>query len=250
VVKTDLLYIALGTYSELRRTEGKYVDAIELAKEAYDCVAVTYNPVHPKVQGAACTLIESLILNGEFYDGERYAQATLDSLKDPMNKLDQQSNDVARGYHNLANIIYLQNKDFKKAEILARESLRIRTLLYDDSHENSGHSSDLLACILQAQGNLSSETKKLIEHSLAVDIRTYGPDGVNTAVGYARLGQYYHLLAEVRQTVEKRVEYLRLSHSKFKEALRINSKTLGPNNEKTLKFSSDLLFISNKLSKA
>lgn len=171
-------------------------------------------------------------------------------MKDPTNKLDQQSNEVAIGYHNLANIIYLQDKDFKKAEVLARESLRIRTLLYDDSHENIGHSSDLLACILQAQGNLSSETMKLIEHSLAVDIRTYGPDGVNTAIGYARLGEYYHLLAKDRQTVEKRVDYLRLSFSNFKEAHRINSKTLGPNNEKTLKFSSQILVISNKLSKA
>jgi hypothetical protein len=90
----------------------------------------------------------------------------------------------------------------------------------------------------------------LIERSLAIDIQTYGPNGVNTAVGYARLGEYYHRLAEAKENVEKRVEYLRLSHLKIKEALRINTKTLGPSNERTINFLYDLSIISSKLSKA
>lgn len=50
VVKIDLLFIALRTFSELRNSQGLYSDAVEHAREAYDCVAITYNPVHPKVQ--------------------------------------------------------------------------------------------------------------------------------------------------------------------------------------------------------
>lgn len=172
--------------------------------------------------------------------------------------MDQQSEEVAKGYHILAQVISLQKKDFEKAETLARESLRIRSKIYDDSHENIGYhenlgqSSDLLACILLKQDNLGDETKELMERSLAVDIQTYGPgpNGINTAVGYARLGEYYHLLAEAQQTAEKSVEYLRLSHSKIEKALRINTNLLGPNNERTMKFSCDLSVISSKLLKA
>jgi hypothetical protein len=143
----------------------------------------------------------------------------LDSLKDSMNKLDQQSEEVAKRYHNLAHAIFLQKENLKKAENLTRETLSIRSQLYEDSHENVGHTSDLLACILQSQDNFGNETKELIERSLAVDIRTSGAYGVNTTVGYARLGKYYHRLAEARQTRERIIEYLRLSHFKYEEAI-------------------------------
>jgi hypothetical protein len=51
-------------------------------------------------------LIECLIFKDDFYDAERIAQATLDSLKDSANGLDQQSKAVARGYYDLGNVIY------------------------------------------------------------------------------------------------------------------------------------------------
>jgi hypothetical protein len=64
--------------------------------------------VHPKVQEAAGTLIECLINKGDLYNAERFAEATLDSLKDPANGLDQESEEVAKGYYNLANVIVQQ----------------------------------------------------------------------------------------------------------------------------------------------
>jgi hypothetical protein len=66
---------------------------------------------------------------------------TLDSLKDPGNKLDQQSEAVARGYYDFGNVINQQQGDLMKAEMLVRESLRIRTRLNDNNNDYVGNSS-------------------------------------------------------------------------------------------------------------
>jgi hypothetical protein len=78
---------------------------LTFAEEAYNCAAVTYNPVHPEVQNAASALIECLTCKGDFDRAETFAQMTLDSLKDPGNGLDQQSEAVAKGYYDLGNVI-------------------------------------------------------------------------------------------------------------------------------------------------
>jgi hypothetical protein len=70
-------------------------------------------------------LIEILISKGDSFDAERYAQVTCGNLRDKKNGTDQESEAVAEGAHNLANVIYRQKGDLIKAEKLARESLRI-----------------------------------------------------------------------------------------------------------------------------
>jgi hypothetical protein len=233
--KANLLCSALSSLYALRRDQENYTDALAFAEENYDCDAVAYNPVHQAVQDAASTLIECLTFKGDFYDAERFAQATLDSLKDSANGLDQQSEAVAKGYYDLGHVINEQHVDFVKAEMLVRESLRIRTSLYDADHIQVAMSVGLLANILQSQGNLGSETKKLYERSLVSDIRNYGPEGINTAVANSNLGTFYHLRADGSQTAEMRKENLLLSKFKLKEALRIYTKVLGPDNPKTIK---------------
>jgi tetratricopeptide (TPR) repeat protein len=168
---TRLLHSALTSFYELRRNQGNYIDALAFAEESYNCAAVTYNSVHPEVQRAASTLIECLTFKGDFYDAERFAQTTLDSLKDSANGLDQQSEAVARGYYDLGNVINKQKRDFLKAGMLVRESLRIRTSLYGAHHIQVSISASLLATLLQSQGKLGSETKELHERSFVSDIK-------------------------------------------------------------------------------
>jgi ABC-type cobalt transport system substrate-binding protein len=88
-LKTELLCCALKTFYELNRTQGNYDEAYTFAEETYNCVAIAYNPVHPKVQEAASGLIECLLFKRDFGHAETFAQMTLDSLKDPGNGLDQ-----------------------------------------------------------------------------------------------------------------------------------------------------------------
>jgi tetratricopeptide (TPR) repeat protein len=249
-VKTGLLCSALIGLYELHRDQGKFDKALTFVEEAYNCVAVTYNPVHPEVQKAAGALIECLICKGDFEHAETFAQLTLESLKDPGNGLDQESEAVARGYYDLGHVILQQKGDLVKAEKLLRESLRIRTRLYDGDHAHVGLSAGLLANILQAQSKLGIETKKLYERCVAISIKNFGSDGFNTAASNSNLGIYYHLQAEASLSAGIRKEHLSLSFSKFNEALRIYTKLFGPDHPNTVKASSQLSIVTLKLSEA
>jgi hypothetical protein len=220
-------------------SEGKFTDALIFAEEAYNCVAVAYNPLHPKVQNAASTLIECLTLKGNLGNAELFAQMTLDSLKNPKNGLDQHSEAVARGYYDLAHVNTEQRGDLVKAEKLIRESLRIRVLI-DGNNVLSGNSITLLASIVMSQGKLGSETKELLDQSLANSIRNHRPDGTNTAIDHFNIGIFHHDLADEQQTVRRRKEHLHLSGIKIKEALRIGTKIYGPDDPRTLQYSSEL----------
>jgi tetratricopeptide (TPR) repeat protein len=147
--KTDLLGRALITFYALRMSQENYDDALIYIEEAYNCAAVTYNPVHLEVLKAAGYLITCLVLKHDYYNAERFAEVTLEAMKDLANGLDQQSEEIAIGYYNLANVIYQQKGDVVKCEMLGRESLRIRTLLHNDHHVHIGSSARLLALILQ-----------------------------------------------------------------------------------------------------
>jgi hypothetical protein len=83
----------IGLY-EIHRDQGKFDEALIL------------DPVHPKVQEAASSLIECLGDKGDFDHAELFAQLTLESLKDPGNGLDQQSEAVARDYYDLGDVIH------------------------------------------------------------------------------------------------------------------------------------------------
>jgi hypothetical protein len=47
--KTTLMHVVLSTFCQLRNLQLDFESAVILAEEAYDNVAVAYNPVHPKV---------------------------------------------------------------------------------------------------------------------------------------------------------------------------------------------------------
>lgn len=72
-------------------------------------------------------LINILISKGDCYDAECYALVAYDNLRDEKNGIDQGSEAVAMGAHNLAVTFFRQNRDLIKA---ARESLHIRSLVY------------------------------------------------------------------------------------------------------------------------
>jgi hypothetical protein len=248
--KTNLLCEALRSYHNVWAFQSNYANALPFAEEAYNICAIAYNLVHPKVQFAAGTLIECLVLKGDLYDAERFAEATLDSLKDPANGFDQESEAVAKGYFNLASVISEQEGDLAKAEMLVRESLRIRTRVYGNDHRNVGHCCNLLARILLSQGNLGNETTELFERALAIITMNYGPNGSNTAASNLNLGAFYHKLAKTRQETQRKIEYLLLSKSKYVESVRVWTKIYGPDHPQTIMASSQLSKILRELSEA
>lgn len=160
------------------------------------------------------------ILNGDLYDAERYTHLTLDSIKDPANKLDQEIEEVTVEHYNFRHVIFEQKGDLVKTEKLVRGSLRIRVLIHGKDHFYTGHSTGMLANILQCQGKLEDETKELHERSLAIDFRNSGPDSYNTAVRIGKLGDFHQLLANTQLNNEGKNGHQRLS--KFSIQLRFD----------------------------
>jgi tetratricopeptide (TPR) repeat protein len=230
--KTGLVFNAYRTYSALRRMQNNYKDAITWAEEAYNCVAIAYNPVHPEVQTAAGTLIECLIHTNDLEKAETFAQLTLDSLRDPANGVDQNSEAVAKGYYSLAKVINAADGDYVKAEKLAREAYRIHVQLFGKDHHYVGFDASLLANVLVAQGKLTDEAKELFERYIAICIRNEGVDGINTAIGNNNLGKF-HLGSGCKHLMDskKRNEQLRIAKPYYTEVsiMHINTCTLNMN---------------------
>lgn len=202
------------------------------------------------MQEAASILIECLIHTGDFSKAELYAQLTFDSLKDPANKVNQQSEAMVKGYHNLGEAISSnEDGDLVKAEKLAREAVSIRTRLYVNDHAYVGESTLLLANILFRTGNLGDEVKKLYERSLAIHVLHAGLDGFNTSNTNFVLGEFHHQIARTHPTGDKRKEHFRLSKSYYEEALRVYRKIIGPTHRNTMIAESKLTMVSFELSK-
>jgi hypothetical protein len=247
-VKTTNILAALTTYSGLRQIQSDYSGALPFAAEAYNLMVEAYDPVHFQVQEAAGVLIDILISKGDLYDAERYAQVTYGNLRDKKNGIDQEGEEMAKGAYNLANVIHEQKGDLIKAEELARESLRIRILVYGNNHNNVSVNCNLLAAILRAQGKLGDETWGLYKRSLAISIRNQGPDGVNTSGGNFNIGTFYHQVAYIQPTVDSKQKQLLLAKSHFVEALRIRSKIDGPTHPSTVNVSFCLNIVLRDLS--
>jgi hypothetical protein len=247
--KTTNILAALKLYCTLRQKQRDYSSSVAFAEEAYNLVVEAYDPVHPQVQEAAGMLIHILISKGDYYDAERYAQVTYGNLRDKKNGMDQEGKEMASGAFNLANVICKQEGDLIKAEELARESLRIRTLIFGSDRIIVQMSCYLLADILSAQGNLGDDTRGLYERFLVLSIRNYGLDGLNAATGNKNLGEFYILLAEKQPTVDAKRAQLLLSKSYHEEALRIYSKIYSPTHLDTVDTSSQLTAVLRELSR-
>jgi hypothetical protein len=247
-LKVDMIFSALSSYSKLRLLQQNYPSALIFAEECYNFVVEAYDPVHPQVQEAAGILINLLITKGDFYNAERYAEVTYSNLRDKKNGMDQESEAVANGAFNLANIILRQKVDLIKAEELARESLRIRTLVYGRNHETVGSSCDLLASILMGQGNFGDETKELYERALKVMIKVDGPDGSNVAAVHMNFGRFYYNFAEIQQTITLKRSKLLLAKFHVEETYRIYSNIYGPSYSDTVDAKTRLITLQQELS--
>jgi tetratricopeptide (TPR) repeat protein len=234
-MKTKLLYFALGICSATKSNQCKYEEAASFAEECYNVAAIAFNPVHPDVQEAASKLIEALINTGNQSDAERYAEMTLDSLRNRSNGVNQESEEVAVGYYDLARtILERPDGDLDRIEQLAREAYRIRVNLKNDM--DIGISGNLLANCLKAQGKLGDETIGLYTKFLGVCNRDQGPDNANASAINANLSRLYSDLALRNIDNDTRNEHLRIAKSYIEEAVRIARKVNAPGHLKTLDY--------------
>jgi hypothetical protein len=186
-------------------------------------------------------------VKGDYYNAERFAEVTYGNLRDRKNGIDQDSAEVARGAFTFAKVILLQKGDVVKAEKLARESLRIQSQLHNSDHDDTGDSCNLLAAILMEQGNLGDETKGLYARALAINIKTGGPDGADSAVGNTGMAKFYSTLALKPSPANVKFTHLNLAKSHFEAALPIHVKIYGINHPETVLVKSSLADIVDKI---
>jgi tetratricopeptide (TPR) repeat protein len=238
--KASMIFECLYVYLDLRGIQGNLAGAVAFAEEAYNVTVEAFGCVHPKVQVAAGSLISCLINSGNLVDAERYALQTYGNLRDKKNGLDQESEELAHGSHNLANVMLKQDGDLPRAEELAREALRIRDKVHSSSHGIVGESCLFLARILYNQKKMGDETGNLFKRAIAIFVHNEGPDGVRTAVGNSEYAHFYHLLARERCTGGTRRAHLLKAIFFGEEAIRIFSKIFGPTEANTLGLKSNL----------
>jgi hypothetical protein len=187
-----------------------------------------YVYIYMYIQKAAGILIHLLISTGDLYNAERFGEITYSNLRNRNNGMDLESEEVANGAYNLANVLIRQDDgDRVKAEALARESLRIRTKIFGADHHNACQSCGLLANIFMSEGNVGEETKKLFVRYLINLIKSEGPDGINTAVGNADMGRYYKQFAEIQSTVALKKKQLLLAQSYLEKAIQTRTRIYG-----------------------
>lgn len=232
--KTTMIFTSLRSFIDLRRRQGDFSQAVTLSEEAYNLVVEAYNPAHPEVQEAAASLINSLICKDDLEKAEGYAEITYGNLRDKKNGIDQESECVAKGAYNFADILHRLEKNLIKAEGLVRESIRIRFRLFGSGHSLEGLGCILLARILRLQQKLGDETKDQLERSLAVFMRNEGIDGANTACSNNNIAEFYYQLATVQTTLDGKRTQLLLAKKYFDEGIRIQTKLFDPTHPNTL----------------
>jgi hypothetical protein len=156
---------------------------------------------------------------------------------------------MAQGCYYFAKVLnnqFAENKvgieiDLGKAEMLARESYRIRAHLYPNNHHLLGVSAHLLATVLKSQNKLGDETKDLYELSLAAAKRNEGSDGCNVGIIIADLGHMFLQRAQNRAlSVDVRKGHLLQARSYYSDAVRLRTEKYGPNNDHTISYKSQL----------
>ena len=154
---------------------------------------------------------------------------------------------MATGAYNLANVILQQIGDTIESEELARECLRIRSVIFGSDHHIVGTTCDLLAKILCSQLKFGNETRGLYERCLAISLKHTGPDGYNFGVANNSIGMFYQKLAGIQLTIDLKRTQLLLAKFHLEECLRIYSKLYGPTHSINLNAESVLASILSEL---
>jgi tetratricopeptide (TPR) repeat protein len=245
--RVELLYYAMIIRGKNLRVQANFDDthvALNKAKavfeEAYIIVSEAYSLGNPMTLEAANLLISCLIELGEFYDAERYSRMCYECLTRP---IDTESLDVADAAESLADVTYrlflsegLEGGDIVEAEMLARKSLRIKEATFGPDNYMTCPIKIILSNLLQVRGDRNYERKALLEECLTIYLKRCGGDAHVVASMNEDLANLHHKISDSLPPGDYGTEQFRIALAYINEAIRISSKTYGPNHSKTLKY--------------
>jgi tetratricopeptide (TPR) repeat protein len=245
--RIQILYSAMRTRGQNLRYQATFDDsnvtlnkAKAVFEEAYIIVSEAYSLGNPMTLEAANLLISCLIELGEFYDAERYSRMCYECLTRP---IDTESLDVADAAESLADVTYrlflsegLEGGDIVEAEMLARKSLRIKEATFGPDNYMTCPIKIILSNLLQVRGDRNYERKALLEECLTIYLKRCGGDAHVVASMNEDLANLHHKISDSLPPGDYGTEQFRIALAYINEAIRISSKTYGPNHSKTLKY--------------
>ena len=242
--RTSCIFEALKKYGSLRRLQHRLTEAMKLCEEAYVVVSGVHGPDHPLVQDAAAELIECLILAGEYSQAEAYSRITYESLIDPCNRIDLESEEVARGMQQLAHLCINMARGghvaavdlIKEAEWLIKRACNIIENLHGPASPNLAICLETFGQVLVCSDIFTEETRLIFERVLAIYSECEGGNGHGTLQALGSLGDFYYELGNTMHPGDGRnVEYEK-SIGVFEEAACMGAAIYGSDEKRTLKY--------------
>ena len=213
---------------------GRLREALECAKEWY-CLWPTKH-THPPAIRASFAVIQSCMLNKEYFDAALYARTLWETitLSQDSHIPDHQLQEfTARGAMELARALWqlAEHGDMPAEEkqeagveaiMLARRALEINTQLCGIASEQCAASMGTLASVLDYfNGVDDDEILRLNEQAKIIHARIQGSSSYNVATGERNLGLVYAKRAQAAHDLDRYVVNLELALPRFREAVRI-----------------------------
>ena len=242
--RTTCIFEALKKYGSLRRLQHRLPEAMAVCEEAYIVVSRVHGPVHPLVQDAAAELIECLILAGEYSQAEAYSRITYESLIDPCNGIDLESEGVARGMQQLAHLCISMAREgheaaqdlIIEAEQLIRKACNIMENLHGPTSPNLAICLETFGQVLVGRGLFTEETRLLFERVLAIYSECEGGNGHGTLQALGSLGDFYCELSSTMHPGYERNKVYEKAIMMFEDAAQMGAAIYGSDGKRALKY--------------
>ena len=204
--------VALDAKVEKLYREGKYPEAIEIAKRVLAIRERALGPEHADVRTALNNLAELYRLQGRYAEAEPLYRRSL-AIREKT--LGPEHADVGTALNNLA-LLYSNQGRYAEAEPLYRRSLAIREKALGPEHLHVGFSLHNMAELYRLQGRYA-EAEPLYRRSLAIREKALGPEHPDVAATLNNLAGLY-------QTQGRYAE----AEALYRRSLAIREKALGP----------------------
>jgi len=192
--------------------QGKYAEAIPVAKEALAISERALGPDHPEAATSLNNLAELYVSLGEYANAEPLHKRSL-AIKEKV--YGPEHPNVALGLNNLAQI-YRRKGDLGKAAALYERSRAINEKAFGPEHPNVALSLNNLALVYEALGDYTG-AEGLLRRSLAIWEKTLGSGHPHVAMALNNLAELYRNSGEYAK-----------AEPLYKRSLAVCEKAFGP----------------------
>ena len=214
--------------------QGKYTEAIPLAKQVLDIHEKALGTEHPDYAESLNNLAFFYQTQGRYDEAEPLYKRSLDIRE---KALGENHPDVATSLNNLAGLYYSQGR-YSEAEPLYQRSLAIREKAFGKDHPNVATSLNNLALLYDNQGRFD-EAEPLYKRSLAIDEKALGENHPHVATSLNNLALLYQVQGDTTQAINFRSRGLDVEEQNLNVLLATGSERQKQDSMKTVSSTTD-----------